>query len=1231
MPAGVASVAGSRRIHAARVERPAGNVWARNVRSPSPLGFVARVQQCQARAPSSESNRCKKCRVSSAGSTKSTGRYAKLCAWLFSRSSSVVRLDVDETAVKAAPAAAVAALAAAVPAAGTDVDASTDYGGSNDEASAQGDHQLTDESVTDSGGSNDEASAQGGNRRTDEFTHLRSASRSKSRTRSSERILGPEFCGGGTRRARRGRSGSQSHSCSPSSMTTLRSTTSPPSAALAQSSDDESASFAWASRIFERPVKRQELAGLRDGCPEVFWLQECARRCPLPPGWREVPFGVSSQQPFFVFEATGAFSEDPRHLSTFVQLARLVIHARSAPSEALRAAGWVRAIAMECTIRGAKVSKTWTGPYADASTGKEYYHCSQTGVSTWEHPAMEAVFAGKVAEGLLQSSAFTAATSDLVPPSLPPVGCAAGLGYDEAALPGQVPGSHSGEVPGCQHMDALSLASPGPSKKERAPGITAPTCSEVPIPFPLHSHSLGKHLPSPEATLTSLEQGLGSIDVVAGEADSGPTSTELPELSSLHLTSMLADGFAATLDSGGALGPRNGSALPAPKATLPQAGIGAGDSGVAGQRTVVQMPQGQSPSGAARPGLRAVTPDTVVATRHVSGSSSAPVDDEQARAQALSLLPASPVPTKTSAPATTVCIARTKHAPASLSQSLLGPSPAHHRAPTGAPGPTLLHATATQSTSPTRAPAIDITMARTTFQWEQSVRVPFALGQPKECDDAHFEATAASGPGTRSRASILRLPCFGSPDVLLISSPHAQSPSVPASPHPPTFESPCAPATLPPPLPLPGASRAPCAPPSALPRSLCPSVRLSPQPDAVDTPCSPACELPRCSLRGSLSPSLSPPPLRAAPEPPCKLPMLWHRAPSDSPARVPATPGSPRGRPRLPMNRSPRPASQDVARSETVLAAAAASHEAVQSAGPPAVRRSSRPSCPPQSQIRPLASRGVQPGPEPFPSKGRATVELQQHRDAGRRQPDEGRDPPPAWPLALDSTAGISSIEFGSSEHASGGSAGLGLMRSLGSSFQEPGRSTSPAGLQKVLKDALVKAAVPAEGCGGAPPAHGAEEAEGMAASAQDFFRVRRLQRAGRPRTPAGGGSGMPSSPLARQPPHQGPARPEFAPAARTPAGTWAELPEPASRGRSPAARARQGASHEFAPGAADGRSRPVAARGGGSSGNSSSRLPPVDSRFGSPLSQSPQPLLQSGEGRPCPPQVPASRGQCLP
>eukprot|EP00931_Biecheleriopsis_adriatica_P003748 TRINITY_DN105517_c0_g1_i1.p1 TRINITY_DN105517_c0_g1~~TRINITY_DN105517_c0_g1_i1.p1 ORF type:complete len:529 (+),score=82.30 TRINITY_DN105517_c0_g1_i1:50-1636(+) len=162
-------------------------------------------------------------------------------------------------------------------------------------------------------------------------------------------------------------------------------------------------------QLYEQPLTREQKAAVLTACPEVPWLADCACRCPLTPAWREVWLqrdSIEIREPAYINDGTGEVSDVPPQLQHFVSLAWFLVRARLQPEHAERMAARIGAMMESAFKQVRSLSACWTGPHLDPSSGRDYFHCTSAGVSSWQNPCKELTFVARCAERLLQSSAF---------------------------------------------------------------------------------------------------------------------------------------------------------------------------------------------------------------------------------------------------------------------------------------------------------------------------------------------------------------------------------------------------------------------------------------------------------------------------------------------------------------------------------------------------------------------------------------------------------------------------------------------------------------------------------------------------------------------------------------------------------------------------------------------------------------------------------------------------------
>eukprot|EP00933_Yihiella_yeosuensis_P077331 TRINITY_DN8772_c0_g1_i3.p1 TRINITY_DN8772_c0_g1~~TRINITY_DN8772_c0_g1_i3.p1 ORF type:complete len:764 (+),score=193.38 TRINITY_DN8772_c0_g1_i3:62-2293(+) len=161
--------------------------------------------------------------------------------------------------------------------------------------------------------------------------------------------------------------------------------------------------------VFEITITEEAAISILDSYPELVWLANCLRRCPLPPGWTAMDAGQGKLR--YVDMATGAASETSPLMPRFADLGRLMLHWRQNPAAEIDVAAALGAKRDQDTEEAARARKVWKGPHTDPKTGADFWHCPATGRSTWGDPGMAAEFLARIADRLqkaLPASALAA-------------------------------------------------------------------------------------------------------------------------------------------------------------------------------------------------------------------------------------------------------------------------------------------------------------------------------------------------------------------------------------------------------------------------------------------------------------------------------------------------------------------------------------------------------------------------------------------------------------------------------------------------------------------------------------------------------------------------------------------------------------------------------------------------------------------------------------------------------
>jgi len=150
--------------------------------------------------------------------------------------------------------------------------------------------------------------------------------------------------------------------------------------------------------VFEMVITEEASAAILDAYPELTWLANCQRRCPLPPGWTATAGGNGSLR--YINMDSGQSQEESPLLNQFAEVGRLMLQWRQYPRMAsdVAAALWSRH--EQDLEEAARARKVWHGPHSDPETGLEYWHCPATGRSTWGDPGLASEFLARVAERL---------------------------------------------------------------------------------------------------------------------------------------------------------------------------------------------------------------------------------------------------------------------------------------------------------------------------------------------------------------------------------------------------------------------------------------------------------------------------------------------------------------------------------------------------------------------------------------------------------------------------------------------------------------------------------------------------------------------------------------------------------------------------------------------------------------------------------------------------------------
>ncbi|CAK0865735.1 unnamed protein product, partial [Prorocentrum cordatum] len=159
--------------------------------------------------------------------------------------------------------------------------------------------------------------------------------------------------------------------------------------------------------IFETEITEEASLTIADTYPELLWLANCLKRCPLPPCWSSADGGAAGMR---YFEIEAAPQEDSERkegthplLGAFSELGRLMLEWRRKPDLVCAVADSMESKREEFLEEAGRSKFVWEGPFNDPATGAQFWHCRATARSTWGDPAMVWRFLAKVAEGFIKA------------------------------------------------------------------------------------------------------------------------------------------------------------------------------------------------------------------------------------------------------------------------------------------------------------------------------------------------------------------------------------------------------------------------------------------------------------------------------------------------------------------------------------------------------------------------------------------------------------------------------------------------------------------------------------------------------------------------------------------------------------------------------------------------------------------------------------------------------------
>lgn len=161
--------------------------------------------------------------------------------------------------------------------------------------------------------------------------------------------------------------------------------------------------------VFEMVITEEAAASILDTYPELTWLANCLRRCPLPPGWTAADIGNGQLQ--YINMGTGNTQDHSPLLERFAELGKLMLSWRQCPNFAADVATALKHKHEHDLEEAIRARKVWKGPHIDPDTGLEFWHCPATGRSAWGDPGMASEFLSRVAERLQRAIPASPVTS----------------------------------------------------------------------------------------------------------------------------------------------------------------------------------------------------------------------------------------------------------------------------------------------------------------------------------------------------------------------------------------------------------------------------------------------------------------------------------------------------------------------------------------------------------------------------------------------------------------------------------------------------------------------------------------------------------------------------------------------------------------------------------------------------------------------------------------------------
>eukprot|EP00747_Dinoflagellata_sp_TGD_P207652 gnl/TRDRNA2_/TRDRNA2_81202_c0_seq1.p1 gnl/TRDRNA2_/TRDRNA2_81202_c0~~gnl/TRDRNA2_/TRDRNA2_81202_c0_seq1.p1 ORF type:complete len:1106 (+),score=208.42 gnl/TRDRNA2_/TRDRNA2_81202_c0_seq1:90-3320(+) len=210
--------------------------------------------------------------------------------------------------------------------------------------------------------------------------------------------------------------------------------------------------------VYSYPITEEAAVSIVEAYPELGWLAQCIRRCPLPPCWSTVD-GQNGDfdSARYVNTEGGDVTDSSPTMEHFVEMARLMLQWRESPREVVAVGEALKKCGENAKLQVEHFKRVWNGPHVDPATGAEFWHFEATGTSTWGDPCASAEFIARVADRL--QKALPAPAPPMPPPEVVQTGQQKVVAAPETeapqpatASPSVSPQIPSGERPGSRRM-----------------------------------------------------------------------------------------------------------------------------------------------------------------------------------------------------------------------------------------------------------------------------------------------------------------------------------------------------------------------------------------------------------------------------------------------------------------------------------------------------------------------------------------------------------------------------------------------------------------------------------------------------------------------------------------------------------------------------------------------------------------------------------------------------------